>query len=77
MCIQSLFPCILQVSNIGVCCYKEIVEQHLAPCVAQLAISAGKDSLWKTLNHKLLMKTRDKDAKVSLRMCIIHDCMGV
>ena len=56
----------MQVSNTRINCYEEIVEKHLAPCISQLAVAAGKDKLWKSLNHSLLMKTRDKDAKVRL-----------
>ena len=47
-----------------------MIEKHLAPCLSQLAVAAGKDSLWKSLNHDLLMKTRDKSAKV----CTIFKC---
>ena len=65
-----------QVTNTRVCCYKDIMEKHLAPCVSQLAIAAGKHNLWKLINRDLLLKAKDKDAKVCYVTVVYQtDCM--
>ncbi|KAJ3114574.1 HEAT repeat-containing protein 1 [Phlyctochytrium bullatum] len=43
--------------------------QHVIPCIAQLAVSAGKEVFWKPLNKCILMKTRSDDARVRL-ICV-------
>ena len=35
----------------------ERVEEHLMPCLSQLAVAAGRDSLWKPLNCQVLLET--------------------
>lgn len=40
------------------------MESQLAPCLAHFAAAAGKDSLWKPLNHQLLLKSRHTDSQV-------------
>ena len=44
--------------------YQERVEQQLVPCLSQLAVAAGRDSLWKPLNYQLLLKTRESSPQV-------------
>ena len=59
-------PLMVQVCNEvgGVQSYQQRVEQHLVPCLAQFAVAAGKDDLWKKLNYQLLLKSRDSNARV-------------
>lgn len=40
------------------------MESHLAPCLANFAAAAGRDSLWKPLNQQLLVKSRHSDSQV-------------
>ncbi|KAI8823046.1 uncharacterized protein EV422DRAFT_585585 [Fimicolochytrium jonesii] len=42
------------------------VTRYLVPCIGQLAVTVGKDTLWKPLNHQVLMKTRSEHANVRL-----------
>ncbi|KAJ3184550.1 HEAT repeat-containing protein 1 [Geranomyces variabilis] len=46
--------------------YETSVSAYLVPCIGQLAVTVGKDSLWKPLNHQILMKTRHEDPAVRL-----------
>ena len=46
--------------------FQRRVEKLLCPCVAQLAVAAGREDLWKALNYQLLLKTRHKKAEVTL-----------
>ena len=46
--------------------YRKRVESRLVPCLAQFAVAAGKDLLWKPLNYQLLMKSRHDDPQVSV-----------
>lgn len=41
--------------------YLRFIEDHVIPCVVALATSVTKDLLWKPLNHKLLMMTRENN----------------
>lgn len=41
--------------------YLRYIDDHVIPCVVALATSVTKDVLWKPLNHKLLMMTREKN----------------
>lgn len=42
------------------------VDSSLSPCLADLATSATRDTLWKPLTHKTLMQTRDPRPAVRL-----------
>ena len=57
-----------QISNQvgGVLVFQRRVENLLCPCVAQLAVAAGREELWKPLNHQLLLTTRHKRPEVTL-----------
>ena len=61
----------VQVTNTvgGADCYQERVSSQLSPCLAQFAVAAGKDSLWKPLNQQLLIKSRNSETQVSA--CIL------
>jgi U3 small nucleolar RNA-associated protein 10 len=66
-------PLVHQVSNMtgGEEAFQCRVESHLCPCVAQLAVAAGKEDMWKPLNHQLLLKTRHKTAEVRYAAVIV------
>jgi U3 small nucleolar RNA-associated protein 10 len=57
--------------------YRRVGEVTLVPCLAQLAAAAGKDVLWRPLNHRLLMRMRDDRPVVrvvalkALRECFV------
>jgi U3 small nucleolar RNA-associated protein 10 len=40
--------------------YLNFVEANVIPCLSSMAAAVGKDVLWKPLNHKVLMMTREK-----------------
>ncbi|WAR23288.1 HEAT1-like protein [Mya arenaria] len=44
--------------------YGSRVHDHLVPCIVQLCVAAGDDSLWRSLNYQLCLKTRSQDSKV-------------
>lgn len=46
--------------------FLEFCEDFLGPCLSALAMAVGKDLLWKPLNHKVLMATRDKKKAVRI-----------
>ena len=57
---------VCQVSNHhgGDACYQDRVSHQLVACVSQLAVAAGKDTLWKQLNNELLLTTRHSKPEV-------------
>ncbi|CAJ1081349.1 HEAT repeat-containing protein 1 isoform X2 [Xyrichtys novacula] len=61
-----LGPLVDQLENMvgGVQVYQQRVTQHLVPCVGQFSVALGDDTLWKTLNYQILLKTRHTNAKV-------------
>jgi U3 small nucleolar RNA-associated protein 10 len=55
--------------------YRALCEELLVPTIAQMACAAGKDVLWKPLNHQLLMQTRDGDWEVRyVALKALHEC---
>ncbi|XP_076364856.1 HEAT repeat-containing protein 1-like [Tachypleus tridentatus] len=44
--------------------YEDRTTKYLVPCVAQFAVAAKDNSLWKSLNYQLLLKTRHSSARV-------------
>ncbi|XP_055746724.1 HEAT repeat-containing protein 1 isoform X1 [Salvelinus fontinalis] len=44
--------------------YQARVTKHLVPCVGQFCVAVGDDTLWKTLNYQVLLKTRHSSSKV-------------
>lgn len=41
------------------------VKSTVTPCIVQLAVAAGDDTLWKHLNYQVLLKTRHNSPHVS------------
>ncbi|KAK9703316.1 snoRNA-binding rRNA-processing protein utp10 [Basidiobolus ranarum] len=50
----------------GVALYHEHIDQHLVPCLGQLAVTASNEALWKPLNHQVLLKSRSDKTEVRL-----------
>ncbi|KND01979.1 uncharacterized protein SPPG_02486, partial [Spizellomyces punctatus DAOM BR117] len=46
--------------------YMDRMTGYLVPCLGQLAVTAGKDTMWKPLNHQVLLKTRSEHAEIRL-----------
>ncbi|KAI8334013.1 hypothetical protein BC941DRAFT_473243 [Chlamydoabsidia padenii] len=46
--------------------YLTRMTTYLVPCVGQMAVTVSNDTLWKPLNHKVLMKTREDDPEIRL-----------
>ncbi len=46
--------------------YLQFAEECLTPCLTALAVAINKDLLWKPLNHKVLLATRDKRKAVRM-----------
>jgi hypothetical protein len=46
--------------------YLDRMTTYLVPCVGQMAVTVSNDTLWKPLNHKVLMKTREDDPEIRL-----------
>ena len=42
----------------------DVIRIELVACVSQLAVAAGKDTLWKQLNNELLLTTRHSKPEV-------------
>ena len=40
------------------------LEVTVSSCVAHFGLAAGKEDLWKKLNHQLLLKSRHKNTQV-------------
>ncbi|OWF38112.1 HEAT repeat-containing protein 1-like [Mizuhopecten yessoensis] len=61
-------PLVDQLDNIGRSenLYRKRVDHHLVPCLVQMAVAIQDDSLWKTLNYQILLKTRHEEPKVRL-----------
>uniref|UniRef100_A0A146KUJ9 HEAT repeat-containing protein 1 n=1 Tax=Lygus hesperus TaxID=30085 RepID=A0A146KUJ9_LYGHE len=55
-------------------------EELITPCIAQMATSMSDDSLWKQLNHHVLLKTRHQDYMIRLvsvrTMCALTRKLG-
>lgn len=49
--------------------YQTRVTKHLVPCVGQFCVAVGDDTLWKTLNYQILLKTRHSSSKVRRQKC--------
>ncbi|CAH0381352.1 unnamed protein product [Bemisia tabaci] len=44
--------------------WQDRCENLLIPCIAQMAVSAGDDNLWKPLNYQILLKTQHTNPEV-------------
>ncbi|RVE59903.1 hypothetical protein OJAV_G00193470 [Oryzias javanicus] len=51
--------------------YQQRVTQHLLPCLGQFSVALADDSLWKTLNYQVLLKTRHSDSKVRFSSLLV------
>ncbi|XP_034311475.2 HEAT repeat-containing protein 1 [Magallana gigas] len=52
---------------------KERVSEHLVPCIVQFGVATQDDSLWKTLNYQILLKTRHTSPQVRYAALIAVD----
>ncbi|XP_062578566.1 HEAT repeat-containing protein 1-like [Saccostrea cucullata] len=52
---------------------KERVSEHLVPCLVQFGAATQDDSLWKTLNYQILLKTRHSSSAVRYAALIAVD----
>ncbi|RCI06452.1 HEAT repeat-containing protein 1 [Rhizopus stolonifer] len=46
--------------------YLSRMNTYVVSCVGQMAVTVSNDTLWKPLNHKVLMKTREDDPEIRL-----------
>eukprot|EP00455_Lapot_gusevi_P041674 TRINITY_DN4861_c0_g2_i4.p1 TRINITY_DN4861_c0_g2~~TRINITY_DN4861_c0_g2_i4.p1 ORF type:complete len:1199 (-),score=295.81 TRINITY_DN4861_c0_g2_i4:303-3899(-) len=46
--------------------YTQYIEQTMVPCLSQLAVRLGNETLWKPLHNEVLLKTRDHNPHVRL-----------
>ncbi|KAG0164360.1 HEAT repeat-containing protein 1 [Apophysomyces sp. BC1034] len=46
--------------------YLTRMTTYLVPCIGQMAVTVSNDTLWKPLNHKVLMKSREEAAEIRL-----------
>eukprot|EP00794_Sanderia_malayensis_P007770 gene7770-8616_t len=63
-----LEPLVDQIENVfgGHKMYVERITNHLIPCVSSFAADISEQSCWKTLNYRVLLKTRSQNAHVRL-----------
>ncbi|KAI9261063.1 hypothetical protein BY458DRAFT_557445 [Sporodiniella umbellata] len=59
------------VTSKGTCAdYLTRMNTYLVPCIGQMAVTVSNDTLWKPLNHKVLLKTRQDDPEI--RLAALH-----
>ncbi|KAG1143849.1 hypothetical protein G6F37_000325 [Rhizopus arrhizus] len=46
--------------------YLARMNTYIVPCIAQMAVTVSNDTLWKPLNHKVLLKTREDNPEIRL-----------
>ncbi|KAI8359067.1 hypothetical protein EDC96DRAFT_609191 [Choanephora cucurbitarum] len=46
--------------------YLSRMNAYVVSCVGQMAVTVSNDTLWKPLNHKVLLKTREDDPEIRL-----------
>ncbi|KAI9313807.1 hypothetical protein BX666DRAFT_2055891 [Dichotomocladium elegans] len=46
--------------------YLSRMTTYLVPCLGQMAVTVSNDTLWKPMNHKVLMKTREDTPEIRL-----------
>lgn len=55
------------VTSKGTCSdYLTRMNTYVVPCVGQMAVTVSNDTLWKPLNQKVLLKTREDDPEIRL-----------
>ena len=53
--------------------YKVRTEEHVAPCLVQMAITVHDDQMWKPLHHAILRRTRSDVAMVrKAALSVVH-----
>eukprot|EP00698_Gefionella_okellyi_P019833 TRINITY_DN6145_c0_g1_i1.p1 TRINITY_DN6145_c0_g1~~TRINITY_DN6145_c0_g1_i1.p1 ORF type:complete len:1374 (-),score=306.25 TRINITY_DN6145_c0_g1_i1:2899-7020(-) len=63
---SAILPALInQLSNVAT--DQELVIQ----CLAQLAVCVNAEDLWKTLNHQVLMQTRDENPRIRIRALLV------
>jgi U3 small nucleolar RNA-associated protein 10 len=68
---HKIYPVLLkQLSLVDMPDYMDHMTEHVIPCIAQLAVLVGNDALWKPLNQKLMLKTRDEHPHI--RLACLH-----
>jgi U3 small nucleolar RNA-associated protein 10 len=50
--------------------YTSFATEFVIPCMTSLVMAVGKDTLWKPVNHFVLMLTRDR--KKPVRIVALH-----
>ncbi|XP_064605769.1 LOW QUALITY PROTEIN: HEAT repeat-containing protein 1-like [Liolophura sinensis] len=53
--------------------FEKRVGTHLVPCLAQFAVAAQDDALWRSLNYQILLKTRSPSAEVRFAALLVLD----
>ncbi|KAL4236600.1 HEAT repeat-containing protein 1 [Mactra antiquata] len=53
--------------------YRNRINDHLVPCLVQLCVAAQDDSLWRSLNYQVCLKTRSENAEVKLSALVAID----
>ncbi|XP_041358175.1 HEAT repeat-containing protein 1-like isoform X2 [Gigantopelta aegis] len=56
--------------------FEERISQHLVPCITQFAVAAQDDSLWRSLNYQILLKTRSATPKIRLAALDVIDAFN-
>ena len=46
--------------------YRERVNQHLVRCIVQLTVASQDDSLWRSINYQICLKTRSSEPQVGI-----------
>ena len=44
--------------------YSMLMSEHVTPCIANFALAAGNDELWKGIHHRVCLKTREEKSIV-------------
>lgn len=69
-----LLPLVDQLVN-RVVLQRQRIKALLPACLAQLAVAANDDTLWKQLNYQILLKTRSPTAEI--RLFAVGSCVEV
>lgn len=56
---------------------KERVSEHLVPCIVQFGVATQDDSLWKTLNYQILLKTRHTSPPVKPQSTFLYQSFAL
>lgn len=67
-----IFFCQIENSIGGEKAYTARVKEYLVPAIANFAAAVHDDSLWKTLNYQLMLKTRSSSKEVGLMPQLVN-----